>query len=949
MEIPCTTQSLKKKISKAENAFSRYNLHTELLKIYKQNKKTPKGLALKFNLSLCPTDKQLIKETNRILKRSSMYLQESLIKATTRHITKLQSEKDNLKNKLKHLISNEDFNSFITQLRTTQIDIQTRIKARQESKFQRDNIHPIMNPPQQNKHRKFKRKKRIQHFATKRKNKKEAIKTRKQFAIQQTPDQNAINLTDHALTEGEKSILRKGPSFVPSPTDVDWCSLRKDFDSFVNKLRYQVKNNYDNNNNQIQPTPMDSHPPITKSQSSANYRCQPSKSNALEAFIDAVESNIFSPNKIRKIHSNITPPERQAMKKITEWEDKTVRLQDKGGRFVILKNEDYVNKVNDYITKSHLTEVDTDLSNSFNTEVTNWIDKWNSLRKLPKEWATFIKTSNPKPGTMYGLIKTHKPNNTNPVRTISSGCGTSIENLSIYVESHLAPLTINMPSRIKDTSHMLDIIDTLNDGNLPANSILASLDIVNMFPNIDNTLAIRDITAMLNSRTKKNPPTTCIIEALLLCLQSNNTSFNKKNFLQTDGTAQGPHMACSYSDLAMARYDKIANETEKSPLLWVRFRDDVFMIWILSIEELHEFVSIMNNADPTGKLKYELKIADENGLNLLDLKLKFNITTRSIEIDVYAKPTNSFSYVDSTTCYSQSNIRNIPYGIGLRLRRICDDDNKFEKRASEYSNYLIARNYKPNDVDRQFNKVRNITRAEARQPKIRNANSQTTKNAFITTYNPILPNFHKIINDKLHILHSDPKLVNLFPTGSIKPIYRRSKNLKEILSPSAFPKKSSISTSSIAYCNRCDICKNFINPSPNFTSTVTNRTYMVKGNITCNSVYVIYLVTCKKCKHQYVGSTNDYKKRMRGHKSDNHLNKSESCGVAKHFNTTSCKHPAGANKHFSTQVIECVHKHTEEDLLRREQYWQAQLFTIHPYGMNSTDDWYSTKRKGYRR
>ena len=36
---------------------------------------------------------------------------------------------------------------------------------------------------------------------------------------------------------------------------------------------------------------------------------------------------------------------------------------------------------------------------------------------------------------MYGLIKTHKDNN--PVGVLTSGCGTTIEYLSIFVEKYL--------------------------------------------------------------------------------------------------------------------------------------------------------------------------------------------------------------------------------------------------------------------------------------------------------------------------------------------------------------------------------------------------------------------------------------------------------------------------------------------------------------------------------
>ena len=49
-------------------------------------------------------------------------------------------------------------------------------------------------------------------------------------------------------------------------------------------------------------------------------------------------------------------------------------------------------------------------------------------------------------------------------------------------------------------------------------------------------------------------------------------------------------------------------------------------------------------------------------------------------VDVYAKSTNSFSYTTPNTHYPKNNACNIPSGIALRLKRICDDDETFEKR-----------------------------------------------------------------------------------------------------------------------------------------------------------------------------------------------------------------------------------------------------------------------------
>ena len=101
----------------------------------------------------------------------------------------------------------------------------------------------------------------------------------------------------------------------------------------------------------------------------------------------------------------------------------------------------------------------------------------------------------------------------------------------------------------------------------------------------------------------------------------------------------------------------------------------------------------------------------------------------------------------------KKSISNIPKVIALRLRRICDDDVTFDKRSSEYQNYLIAREHKPSSAKRQFSEVRNKTRAEARtkqekQDKVRDVE-------FITTYNLASRNINKIIQNNLSILHTD--------------------------------------------------------------------------------------------------------------------------------------------------------------------------------------------------
>ena len=62
-----------------------------------------------------------------------------------------------------------------------------------------------------------------------------------------------------------------------------------------------------------------------------------------------------------------------------------------------------------------------------------------------------------------------------------------------------------------------------------------------MFSSNHNESGIRlSVERLLNTRSNLNPPTLCILGALRLCLERNNSIFDNKFYLQTDGKAQGP-------------------------------------------------------------------------------------------------------------------------------------------------------------------------------------------------------------------------------------------------------------------------------------------------------------------------------------------------------------------------------------------------------------------------
>ena len=118
-----------------------------------------------------------------------------------------------------------------------------------------------------------------------------------------------------------------------------------------------------------------------------------------------------------------------------------------------------------------------------------------------------------------------------------------------------------------------------------------------------------------------------------------------------------------------------------------------------------------------GKIQFTMQAAGDDGLEFLDLKLK--MVNGKISVDVFSKPTNSFTYVLPSTCYPNRNIRNVPKGIALRLRKTCDSDENYEERSEEYQKYLIATDYQPGSIKTQFEEVKKLSRSEAQRPKVK--------------------------------------------------------------------------------------------------------------------------------------------------------------------------------------------------------------------------------------
>ena len=190
------------------------------------------------------------------------------------------------------------------------------------------------------------------------------------------------------------------------------------------------------------------------------------------------------------------------------------------------------------------------------------------------------------PGTakFYLLPKIHKNKIRPPGRPIVSVNDCPTERIWQLVDKFIQPLVTTLPSFIRDSSHFLQQIKDLK---LPRHAILATLDVTSLYTNIPNDDGIKAVHSALakhRNPLENSTNNNSIIQLLKLVLTCNNFEFDNNHFLQVGGNALGRKLAPSYANVFMGDFEgrHVYNNYPK-PLIWKRFTDDIFLVWLLML------------------------------------------------------------------------------------------------------------------------------------------------------------------------------------------------------------------------------------------------------------------------------------------------------------------------------------------------------------------------------
>ncbi|XP_072152695.1 uncharacterized protein [Bemisia tabaci] len=421
-----------------------------------------------------------------------------------------------------------------------------------------------------------------------------------------------VNLSDCIFTEAEIELLNRGSKYCPPP-----ISTKKE----LTNLAVEVNRVLDDKNTIL-----------AVCQKIEDHYCtrhnDGSHDNAVNRTIKDVQNKVNEQNLI-------------------------ITKADKSNALVILHKEAYDDKVHDFLNSEDIDTLKRDPTKNVNTELKKLLNK-TTLLETPKN----LIEMNPQAPYIQGYVKIHKANTDLPIRNVPIRPVVPTCQAPTYKTEKFLVNLFKKHTKWKpkfSIKNSLELANQLSNIILPHNAKLISLDVENMYTNVNRKLALqccRDVLKCHSNLSKAEIKQ--FIDLAQFTTENNFFRFQDDFYRLNRGLAMGAPIAPLLSDIFMDKFDKLICQADgkwkRNIFTYHRFVDDIFLIWTGTNRELNKFLSDINKLEPN--LKFKL----ENGgkkLNFLDLTLE--IIENRIAFKIYRKDSYTDSIIPINSYHSWSH------------------------------------------------------------------------------------------------------------------------------------------------------------------------------------------------------------------------------------------------------------------------------------------------------
>lgn len=410
-----------------------------------------------------------------------------------------------------------------------------------------------------------------------------------------------INLSSRTFSDEEKQFLSKGLGFAIAPRFVDKLDMVATIETGISKLPDDLKK-------EVQ---------------------------------GKIKTLLDKPCIIRK---NMSKRETNFVEDLRRDKSVICLAADKGRSTVILNREEYNNNMKEIFKDEALFEpIKKDPTKKIESDIAE------ILKPLQEELGKSVKRDltpkYSKPPHAFGQPKIHKLNN--PLRPIISGRNSPSSAMAKFVLTKIKPIGKLLPFRLKDS---VEFAEKIREVRLCPGDRLFSFDVVNMYPNIPIPETLILVKAALEKLQDTDDDDAISIETIMKMLTTslncNYFQFDQQFYKQTSGLAMGSCLSSIMSDIYMANLEEeIMSNDGFKPKLWIRYVDDVFLIWNGGNDSILKFLDTINNLRPTITFTMEEEI--DGSIPFLDYRVirdKDKLIT-----EVYRKPTHTDQYIHFTS------------------------------------------------------------------------------------------------------------------------------------------------------------------------------------------------------------------------------------------------------------------------------------------------------------
>lgn len=388
-----------------------------------------------------------------------------------------------------------------------------------------------------------------------------------------------------------------------------------------------------------------------------------------------------------------------ALKTIKNNPDIIMKPADKGSSVVIMNRADYITEGYRHLNDNKYYErIPTPIYPETAELIADMVTDLKNRGKLSEAQLKYLSPpENIRPRHFYMLPKIHKPldkwptSTMPPGRPIISNCSSETDAITEYIDHFLRPISCKHPSYIRDSSDFLNKIKAMR---VTDQTIIATLDISNMYTNIDFVSGLDAVKEAFANNPDSTRPDAEVLRLLELSLTRNDFEFNGETFLQKVGTAMGARYAPSLANIFMAKFEReIDRKCYLKPCLYFRFLDDIFIIWNHGEENLKTYLDILNSHHPNIKFTARCELISNDYLDLTIFKGPKFHQTGHLDTKIFFKETDTHSLLNKASFHPRHVFKGILKSQITRFFRNCSQVEDFDTACSTVFAVLRKRGY----------------------------------------------------------------------------------------------------------------------------------------------------------------------------------------------------------------------------------------------------------------